>query len=134
MLDNVIDISQFPVDKVNQTFRANRRLGLGIMGYVSMLRTKSEKYFHLTLYLFITIFYRFADLLFNLKIGYNTIEGRETAQLAMKTVQEESHKMSRDLAKTRGVFPNWEKSIYGPKGKNVPMRNAALTNVAPTGM
>ena len=34
MLDNVIDISKFPVEKVNQTFRANRRLGLGIMGYV----------------------------------------------------------------------------------------------------
>lgn len=34
MLDNVIDISQFPVDKVNQTFRSNRRVGLGIMGYV----------------------------------------------------------------------------------------------------
>lgn len=51
----------------------------------------------------------------------------------MKTIQDESHRMSRELAKTRGVFPNWEKSIYGPQGKNVPMRNAALTNVAPTG-
>ena len=34
MLDNVIDLSKFPVEKVNQTFRANRRIGLGIMGYV----------------------------------------------------------------------------------------------------
>lgn len=37
MLDNVIDISKFPVEKVNQTFRANRRLGLGIMGYVEQV-------------------------------------------------------------------------------------------------
>lgn len=48
----------------------------------------------------------------------------------MKTIQDAAHKMSEELAGTKGVFPNWEKSIYGPA---VPMRNAALTNVAPTG-
>ena len=52
----------------------------------------------------------------------------------MKTVQDASHQMSHELALDKGVFPNWEKSIYGPAAKNIPMRNAALTNVAPTGM
>lgn len=107
MLDNVIDISNFPVQKVNQTFRANRRVGLGIMG--------------------------FADLLFNLRIGYNTQKGRDTARLVMKTIQEAAHGMSHELALSKGVFPNWDKSIHGPLGTNQPMRNAALTNVAPTG-
>ena len=79
------------------------------------------------------IFHRFADLLFNLKIGYNTAEGRRTARLAMSTIQETAHKTSHELALAKGVFPNWEKSIYGPSAKNVRMRNAALTNVAPTG-
>ena len=49
----------------------------------------------------------------------------------MSTIQETAHKTSHELALVKGVFPNWEKSIYATK--NVPMRNAALTNVAPTG-
>lgn len=107
MLDNVVDLSQFPVARVNQTFRANRRVGLGIMG--------------------------FADLLFNLRQGYDTEQGRETASLVMRTIHLAAHEMSRELATEKGTFPNWEKSVYGPTGSNVRMRNAALTNVAPTG-
>ncbi|MEK7528475.1 MAG: ribonucleotide-diphosphate reductase subunit alpha, partial [Patescibacteria group bacterium] len=107
MLDNVIDISDFPVEKVNQRFRDNRRVGLGLMG--------------------------FADLLYQLRIGYDTQEGLDMARYTMKLINETSIDESIKLAEKKGVFPNWEKSIFGPGGANIRRRNAALTTVAPTG-
>ncbi len=107
MLDNVIDISDFPVEKVNSRFRDNRRIGLGIMG--------------------------FADMLYQMEVSYNSPEGLATAERAMKIVNDAAHAESEHLARTKGTFPNWEISIFGPKGENRPMRNAALTTVAPTG-
>ncbi len=107
MLDNVIDLSDFPVEKVNKNFRNNRRIGLGIMG--------------------------FADMLYQLRIGYNSQEGFATARRVMKIVNDASHAYSHQLAEEKGTFPNWEISIFGPEGKNIKMRNAALTTVAPTG-
>ncbi|KKU80179.1 MAG: Ribonucleoside-diphosphate reductase, partial [Candidatus Peregrinibacteria bacterium GW2011_GWA2_47_7] len=107
MLDNVIDISDFPVEKVNARFKDNRRVGLGIMG--------------------------FADLLYQLRIGYNSTEGLAMARKVMKIVNDAAIDESKKLAQQKGVFPNWEKSIFGPQGQNVKRRNAALTTVAPTG-
>jgi len=107
MLDNVIDLSDFPVDKVNATFRNNRRIGLGIMG--------------------------FADMLYQMKIPYNSHEGREIAKKVMKLINDTAHACSTKLAEEKGCFPNWDISIYGPKGKNIKMRNSALTTIAPTG-
>ncbi len=105
MLDNVVDITAAPADRVNHMFRANRRVGLGIMG--------------------------FADMLYQLKIGYNAEEGAKTAEKVMNCIQESAHQMSQELAEEKGVFPNWEKSVFAKKG--IKMRNAALTNIAPTG-
>jgi ribonucleoside-diphosphate reductase alpha chain len=105
MLDNVIDLSDFPVEKVNSTFRGNRRIGLGIMG--------------------------FADMLYKIRIPYNSQEGFDTAEKVMGAIQRAAHEMSQELAEEKGVFPNWEKSVYHQKG--IKMRNAALTNIAPTG-
>ncbi|MBL7160355.1 MAG: adenosylcobalamin-dependent ribonucleoside-diphosphate reductase [Candidatus Aenigmarchaeota archaeon] len=105
MLDNVIDRSEFPVEKVNKVFRGNRRIGLGIMG--------------------------FADMLHKLGIKYDSQEGLEAADKVMRIVNEEAHKMSQELAKEKSPFPNWDKSIYKEKG--IKMRNAALTTIAPTG-
>lgn len=107
MLDNVIDLSDFPVDKVNATFRNNRRLGLGIMG--------------------------FADMLYQMRIPYDSEEGLQTARTIMRIVNEAAHEHSKKLAEEKGCFPNWDISIYGPKGQNIKQRNAALTTVAPTG-
>lgn len=107
MLDNVIDISNFPVERVNKRFRDNRRVGLGIMG--------------------------FADMLYQLGIPYSSKEGLVTAERVMKIVNDASHQESEDSAEQKGVFPNWEISIFGPKGQNRKQRNAALTTVAPTG-
>ncbi len=107
MLDNVIDISDFPAEKVNKRFRENRRVGLGIMG--------------------------FADMLYQLRVPYNSPEGFATAERVMQIVNDASHEESEATGREKGVFPNWEKSVFGPTGKNIPRRNAALTTVAPTG-
>lgn len=107
LLDNVIDLSDFPVEKVNQTFRNNRRVGLGIMG--------------------------FADMLYKLRVPYNSEAGRALGRRVMKIVNDASHEMSAELAEEKGCFPNWEKSIFGPNGQNVKRRNSALTTIAPTG-
>jgi ribonucleoside-diphosphate reductase alpha chain len=106
-LDNVIDLSDFPVEKINKTFKNNRRVGLGIMG--------------------------FADMLYQLGIAYNSAEGVETARKVMGFVNNTAHNFSNKLADEKGTFSNWEISIYGPKNKNIKMRNSALTTVAPTG-
>jgi len=105
MLDNVTDITQYQAEKVNTVSKDNRRIGLGIMG--------------------------FADMLYKLDIGYNTPEGFDMADKVMKTIQEASHQMSQELAEEKGVFKNYDKSVYQERG--VKMRNAALTNIAPTG-
>ena len=107
MLDNVIDLSDFPVEKVNTTFKNNRRIGLGIMG--------------------------FADMLYQMRLSYGSDEGVALAKKVMSIINDESHRTSRELAAEKGNFPNWELSIYGSKGTNVGMRNSALTTVAPTG-
>ncbi len=105
MLDNVIDITKFPSERVNTVFRNNRRIGLGIMG--------------------------FADMLFQLNVAYNSEQGRQIAAKIMKFIQNESHVISHQLAKEKGVFANYHLSVYKEKG--IRMRNAALTTIAPTG-
>ena len=107
MLDNVIDLSDFPVEKVNNTFHNNRRVGLGIMG--------------------------FADMLYQMRIAYDSEEGREVARKVMGLINDTSHEMSTKLAEEKGCFPNWNLSIFNEKRANIKMRNSALTTVAPTG-
>lgn len=105
MLDNVIDLFDFPVPQVTEMAFKNRRIGLGIMG--------------------------FADMLYQLGVGYNTPEGIKLGEKIMATITNTAHEMSQVLAKEKGVFPNYPLSIYA-KSK-VKMRNAALTTIAPTG-
>ncbi len=104
-LDNVIDMSNYSFPEIFEIVHANRKLGLGVMG--------------------------FADMLFQLKIQYNTDKALKTAEDIMKFIAEEAKKASIELAKTRGVFPNWKKSIYLKKKER--LRNATLTAIAPTG-
>lgn len=105
MLDNVIDLFDFPVPQVSELAKKNRRVGLGIMGL--------------------------ADLLYQLDIPYNSKEALALGEKIMAVVSEEAHAVSEELAKEKGVFPNVKLSIYAKK-KRKP-RNAALTTVAPTG-
>lgn len=105
LMDNVIDTFDFPVHQVTELAQKNRRIGLGIMG--------------------------FADMLYQLGIPYDSVEGQKLGEKVMKTVTDASHEMSQALAKEKGAFPNLPHSIYAKK--KIKMRNAALTTVAPTG-
>ncbi len=118
-LDNVIDANRYPLTEINELAQTIRRVGLGVMGW--------------------------ADLLVRVGVPYNSEEGVQLGSRLMEFVNEESRIASERLAETRGVFPAWEASIWGPDescahradGSRIQperrLRNCNLTTVAPTG-
>jgi ribonucleoside-diphosphate reductase alpha chain len=103
-LDNVIDVNPFPLPEIEESVKANRRIGLGVMGW--------------------------ADLLFQMRIAYDSDEGVKLGRKIMKFISDTGWDESEKLAEEKEAFPNFKKSIY-KDGK--PKRNATITTIAPTG-
>ena len=89
-LDNVIDVNNYPIPEINQASKDSRRIGLGVMGV--------------------------ADLLFKLRIPYNSQEGFEFQEKLAEALTYYSMEESIALAKTRGSFPLCSRTEY-PEGK-----------------
>lgn len=101
-LDNIIDASKFPFTAIEKTVLANRRIGLGVLGW--------------------------ADMLYQLKISYESDEAYELGEKLAKFMRDKAKESSEELANEKGAFPNFKKSIFKDK-----QRNASLLAIAPTG-
>ena len=104
-LDNVIDACRWPVPETAEIAKANRKVGLGVMG--------------------------FAEMLILLGISYDSDRAVTIAEELMRFLAEQARAASQELARERGVFPNWPKSVYARQGLR--LRNATCTSIAPTG-
>ncbi|MDA7942151.1 MAG: adenosylcobalamin-dependent ribonucleoside-diphosphate reductase [Nitrosopumilus sp.] len=89
-LDNIIDVNHYPVEEIDRASRDSRRIGLGVMGV--------------------------ADLLYKLRIPYNSREGYELQSRLAEALTYYSMEESVALAKSRGEFPLCSKTEY-PDGK-----------------
>jgi ribonucleoside-diphosphate reductase alpha chain len=105
-LDNVIDANKYPVPEIGELTRANRKIGLGVMGL--------------------------ADMLIMLGIPYDSKEALALAEKVMKFISDEATKRSVEIGKQRGAFPNFKGSLWEKKGYKT-IRNSTITTVAPTG-
>jgi ribonucleoside-diphosphate reductase alpha chain len=105
-LDNVLDANAYPVDAVRRVTLANRKVGLGIMG--------------------------FADLLVELRIPYASQTAVSVAGELMSFIQKQAKLASENLVCTRGPFPSYPESRLASTSA-APLRNACVTSIAPTG-
>jgi ribonucleoside-diphosphate reductase alpha chain len=103
-LDNVIDANRYTLPQIAAITRANRRIGLGIMGW--------------------------AELLIQAGIRYDSKQALAYAERFMQRFNAEARSASDELAEERGAFPNFGISTWRRHGKT---RNATVTTIAPTG-
>ncbi len=124
-LDNVVTMSDFPIEQIDETVGATRKVGLGIMGL--------------------------AQLYIQLGVQYGSEVGNEVARQLMTHINHESKRVSRDLAEERGTFDWWDDSKFADPtaypdwferhvgadpedwADGYPMRNYNTTTIAPTG-
>ncbi len=104
-LDNIIDANKLPLPEIEKETKANRRIGLGIMGW--------------------------AETLILLHLRYDSNNALKLAEKLMSFIQTQAIKSSQQLAQERGSFENFPKSTWKKKYKT--LRNLALTTIAPTG-
>lgn len=104
-LDNVIDANKFPLSQIRENTLRTRKIGLGIMGWATMLGF--------------------------LGIAYDSDDAIDCAKKVMQFIYNNAKEESIRLAKERGVFPAWKGSVWEKQG--IRIRNATLTTIAPTG-
>jgi ribonucleoside-diphosphate reductase alpha chain len=104
-LDDVIEVSRWPAPEITAMVHANRKVGLGLMG--------------------------FADMLILLGIPYASERALALAEELTRCLSEQATAESEQLARERGVFPNWHRSVYARQGLR--LRHATRTAIAPTG-
>ncbi len=100
-LVNIIDLNKYPIEQISNTTKANRRIGLGVMG--------------------------FADMLYALEIPYNSEEAIDMARNVKFFIDTEARKMSDELASERGQFPNCEGSTFDHPTRNSTVTTIAPT-------
>ncbi len=120
MLDNVIDLSKYPLEKQREEAYAKRRMGIGITGL--------------------------ANLFVFMRVRYGSQQSIELAEKVMRTITEAAYRSSVELAKEKGAFPMLDADAYVkskfiqklPKDlqediRKYGIRNSHLTSIAPTG-
>ncbi len=105
-LDNLIDVTIYPISRIRKITQANRKIGIGVMG--------------------------FADMLIKLGIPYDSRQAKHMAEEIMSFISQKAKDESVKIAQLRGSFPNFEGSVHQRSGLKE-MRNATLTTIAPTG-
>ncbi|QIB75021.1 adenosylcobalamin-dependent ribonucleoside-diphosphate reductase [Halogeometricum borinquense] len=124
-LENVVTMSDFPVEKIEEKVRAMRKIGLGVMGL--------------------------AQLYIQLGIRYGSDSGNEVARQLMTHINHQSKWASHELAEERGTFEDWDDSKFADPTEyrewfehhtgldadewedGFPIRNHNTTTIAPTG-
>jgi len=104
-LDNVITVTRHPLPQVAAITEANRKIGVGVMG--------------------------FADMLIRMGVSYDEPRAADVGEEVMAFIAEEADRASEQLADERGPFPNFSDSLLADRGR--PLRNAIRTTIAPTG-
>ena len=120
MMDNVIEVSQFPLEAQKLEAKNKRRIGLGVTGL--------------------------ADALLMVGLRYGSDEAVKKTEKWMKTIARSAYKASINLAEEKGAFPLFDPEKFIVSGKMIQMdedvkqavhkfgiRNALLTSIAPTG-
>jgi ribonucleoside-diphosphate reductase alpha chain len=104
-LDNVVELNNYPLPQIREMSLRHRRVGLGVMG--------------------------FSRMLFKMGVKYDGPKGLEVGEEIMKFITTEARKMSHELGRARGSFPEFADSTWAKEYDA--MRNATVTSIAPTG-